>query len=122
VFVASDLSTWSSAESYDLVSASFFHSPVGLSRTDILRRAADRVRRGGHLLLVSHASPPPRADSPPAGHNHGFLTPEEEIAALDLPQEEWTTVVAETRSRPATRAAAGEHHTVDDVVVLLRRL
>ena len=53
-WIAHDLATWSTERHFDLVTASFFHSTVALPRTPILRRAAARVRDGGHLLLVSH--------------------------------------------------------------------
>lgn len=46
---------------FDLVTASFFHSEVELARTAVLRRAAEAIAVGGHLLIVSHAAPPPWA-------------------------------------------------------------
>src|SRR3546814_14757662 len=58
-FIATDLSTWTTDDRFDLVSAAFFHSFVELPRTEILRRAAERVAHGGPLLLVTHAAPPP---------------------------------------------------------------
>jgi SAM-dependent methyltransferase len=119
-FASIDLSTWTSDEDYDLVAASFFQSPVALARAEILRRAAGLVVPGGHLLIVSHAGFPPGAHFP-QGAEHQFLTPEEEIAALSLPPERWTTVIAETRRRPTTGPAAGVHTHLDDAVVLLRR-
>lgn len=84
-WVAHDLSTWTTEEQFDLVTASFFHSEVELPRTEILRRAADRLRPGGHLLLVSHvfeteADIPPWARRPTQGrgecesHSHGHGT------------------------------------------------
>lgn len=117
-FVSTDLSEWSGDGAYDLVTASFFQSPVALARTDILRRAAGLIVPGGHLLIISHAVFPSGEFASAA---HGFLTPEEEIATLDLPPEAWTTILAETRTRPATGAAAGRHTHLDDAVVLLRR-
>src|SRR3546814_17899519 len=47
-FIATDLSTWTTDDRFDLVSAAFFHSFVELPRTEILRRAADRVAPGWH--------------------------------------------------------------------------
>lgn len=75
-WVASDLSTWTTDQRYDLVTASFFHSNVELERIEILRRAADLLRPGGHLLLVSHVFEtmddiPPWAQQPAQGHQHG---------------------------------------------------
>lgn len=117
-FVSTDLSEWSGDGTYDLVTASFFQSPVALARTDILRRAADLLVTGGHLLVISHAAFPSGESASAA---HAFLTPEEEITTLDLPPDAWTTILAETRTRPATGAAAGRHTHLDDSVVLLRR-
>ncbi|MDV8001112.1 FAD-dependent oxidoreductase [Rhodococcus sp. IEGM 1408] len=73
-WIAHDLTTWTTGERFDLVTASFFHSAVDLPRTEILRRAAESVRPGGHLLLVSHvfeseADIPPWA-SQPRGEDH----------------------------------------------------
>ena len=118
-FVASDLSSLADLDgSYDLVTASFFHSPVELPRTDILRRAAELVSPGGHLLVTSHAAAPPWADA--AAHEHHFLDAKEELAELDLPEESWETVVLEHRHRPVT-TPSGEESTLEDAVVLLRR-
>ncbi len=68
-FVAGDLAALDVDETFDLVTASFLHSPVDLPREEILRAAAERVAPGGHLLITSHAAPPP--GSPGAGHGHG---------------------------------------------------
>lgn len=114
-----DLTTWTSDDTYDLVTASFFHSPVALERTQILQRAAHSVAPGGHLLIVSHAAFPSWSTAA-QHHDHHFLSPQEEIAALDLPAGEWTEVIAESRPR-SVNSPDGEPHTLDDVVVLLRR-
>lgn len=118
-FVAADLSEWSDPATYDLVAATFLHSPVTFDRTSALRRAADRVGPGGHLLVVSHAAVPPWADVPD-GHHHRFLSPSEEIDALDLDPAAWDVRIAEIRTRPAT-TPDGEQATLDDSVILLRR-
>lgn len=119
-FVATDLSTWTGDEEFDLVAASFFHSPVELERSSILRAAAKRVAPGGHLLLISHLGLPQGA-SLEHGQHHQFLSPAEEIAALDLPGDDWLTVRAETRPRIA-RTGDGREFSVEDGVVLLRRV
>lgn len=116
--MVSDLSSPADLDgSYDLVTASFFHSPVELPRTDILRRAAELVSPGGHLLVTSHAAAPPWADA--AAHEHRFLDAKEELAELGLPEESWETVVLEHRHRPVT-TPSGEESTLEDAVVLLR--
>lgn len=104
---------------YDLVCASFLHSPVELARTSILQTAATMVVPGGHLLLITHAVAPPWADPSEAGH-HRFLTPAEEIDALALDPQAWEVVLAETRPRSITRPD-GEPAEIEDGVILMRR-
>lgn len=134
---------------FDLISASFLHMSDEQERVDILRRAAAHVAHGGHLLLTSHAEPPPWArgmdhgelnDNPdqqtPSSrhphqhdqgneHQHGhsfhtFPTPEKEVASLALDEEQWNVVLAETRERTAT-GPGGENAQLTDTVVLLQR-
>lgn len=134
-WIAHDLSTWTTRESFDLVTASFFHSTVELPRTDILRRAADRIRPGGHLLLVSHVFEneediPPWAwrhnheedGSQGHGHEHVLLTPSEEIAELALDRSQWRVELEEIRRREAIGPDGRQKAMVKDGVVLLRRL
>ncbi|MET3861316.1 thioredoxin reductase/SAM-dependent methyltransferase [Dietzia sp. 2505] len=138
-WVAHDLTTWTTDERFDLVTASFFHSPVDLSRTRILRRAAEWVRPGGHLLLVSHvfeseADIPPWANRPGggdhAGHGenpgHGAAhpvlpTPAEDVADLALDPAAWEVVLEEIRPREAVGPDGVQTATIKDGVVLYRR-
>ncbi|MBB1034926.1 NAD(P)/FAD-dependent oxidoreductase [Dietzia sp. CQ4] len=138
-WVAHDLTTWTTDERVDLVTASFFHSPVELSRTRILRRAAEWVRPGGHLLLVSHvfeseADIPPWANRPGggghAGHGqnpgHGAAhpvlpTPAEDVAELALDPATWEVVLEEIRPREAVGPDGVQRATLKDGVVLYRR-
>lgn len=129
-FVAADLSEFDGAEQFDLVSASFLHSTVTLPREAILRRAATLVAPGGHLLITSHAAPPPWAKGLHASregeatepvHEHRFPSPEEELAALRLDKAEWETVFAETREREATGPDGVEATLLDGVVLVRRR-
>ena len=74
---------------------------------------------GGHLSSVGHVEFPPWAEL----HDHGdhrFLTTAEEIAALELGGDKWDTVLAEVRPRQVTEPR--ERATLDDTVVLIRRL
>ena len=125
-FVATDLSTWSGGgETYDLVTASFFQSPVELPRFEVLRRAAGLVANGGHLLVIAHADFPPWASPEDrAAHtgegSHRFFTPEEEVTELALPSAEWDVVIAEPRDRPATAPDGTPSHLTDSVVLLRR--
>ncbi len=116
-FLAADAATLAHPTAYDLVTASFLHSSATASRTEILRRAADWVAPGGHLLIISHAAPPPWADA--HAHEHHFLTPAEEVATLDLDPRAWQVVIAEERTRDAT-SPDGEPATLEDSVILLR--
>lgn len=119
-FVAGDLETWRPDEPLDLVTASFFQSPVHLPRTQILREAALMLAPGGHLLTVAHAGPPSWVENSehPA---HLFVRPEREVADLALPAGEWETVIAESRTREVT-SPDGVPGTLEDSVVLVRRL
>lgn len=119
-FVAGDLEAWRPSEPLDLVTASFFQSPVHLPRTHIIREAALMLAPGGHLLTVAHAGPPSWVEDSehPA---HLFVQPEREIADLALPADAWETVLAESRTREIT-SLDGAPGTLEDSVVLLRRL
>ena len=135
-WVSHDLSTWTTEATFDLVTASFFHSTVDLPRTEILRRSAARVRPGGHLLVVSHVFESVE-DIPPWALRHHetgdvgdaelqarisvLQTPSRERAELALDQSEWETVAEEIRIREATGPDGHESATVKDGVVLLRR-
>lgn len=129
-WVAADLATWRTDEMFDLVTASFFHSRVDLPRTDILRRAAERIRPGGHLLLVSHVFETEQDIPPWAAHNHSehegaeqplLLAPHEEVAELDLDPAQWEIVIQEVRSREATGPDGQQTAVVKDGVVMWRR-
>ncbi|WP_424467107.1 class I SAM-dependent methyltransferase [Pseudoclavibacter helvolus] len=118
-FVVGDLETWRPAEPLDLVTASFFQSPVQLQRARILREAALMLAPGGHLLTVAHAGPPSWVET--SEHpEHLFVRPDRELGDLDLPTGEWETVIAELRTREIT-SPDGVAGTLEDSVVLLRR-
>lgn len=135
-WVSENLSTWRTDESFDLVTASFFHSNVELQRTEILRRAAGRVRPGGHLLIVSHVFETPE-DIPPWALRHletddpedpalqeklsELLTPDDEIVALALSDDEWEVAIKEVRPHEVTGPDGHESAVIKDGVVLLRR-
>jgi SAM-dependent methyltransferase len=118
-WVVDDLGSWQPDGSYDLVSACFLQSPIEFPRTAVLRRAASAVAPRGHLLVVSHAEPPPWAK----GHHHAphrFPSPAEELVGLQLPHAGWETVISETRPRQAA-GPDGEEETLRDTVILAYR-
>src|SRR5699024_1784509 len=116
--IEADLATWEPTGQYELVAASFLHSRLEFPRTAVLRRAAAAVAPGGHLLVISHAAPPPWAEELDE-HTHHFLDPPQEVAELDLPSH-WPPGLAEDRGRPAP-GPDGEETELTDAVVLLRR-
>jgi len=118
-WLATDLADWDAEGEFDLVCASFFHSPVVFPRTAVLRRAAQHIVTGGHLLLVSHAAFPPWSDADAHGHV-SLLSPDEEQAELALDPDEWESVLVETRQREAM-GPDGQPAVLDDGVLLLRR-
>ena len=121
-YLAADLTDLASLPDqgpYDLVCASFLHSPVELARTPILRAAAAMVAESGHLLLITHVEAPSWADPAEVAH-HRFLTPAEEIEALALDPQAWEVVLAETRPRPLT-SPDGVPGQIQDGVVLMHR-
>ncbi|GAB3171493.1 class I SAM-dependent methyltransferase [Myceligenerans halotolerans] len=117
--VAADLATWTTEESYDLVTASFLQSwPVEIPRAEILRRATSFVAPGGRLLVVAHAAAPSWAP-PEMVQGYPFPSPDGDLAALAL-DAGWTVLAAETRKR-ATTSPDGGPATLLDGVVLVRR-
>jgi SAM-dependent methyltransferase len=118
-WIRADLATWHPPAQYDLVTAAFLHSPVKLPRETILERAAAAVAPGGRLLVVGHAAFPPGSE-----HDHGveappLPTPDEVLAALELPAG-W---VVETNALVHRRATGrdGTDVTLVDAVLRVRR-
>ena len=119
-FVAADLSAYSDAESYDLVTASFLQSPVALPRERILHAATRLVTPGGRMLVVAHAAAPAWAPPQPAPHMI-FPTPESDLTALQLDPQRWRTLIAEVKER-ATTAPDGTPAVLHDSVVMVQRM
>ncbi len=117
-FVVGDLEGPMDDARYDLVSACFLQSPVALSRDGILRRASDLVAPGGHLLVVTHAVPPPW--HPAAHRGEALPQPADDLAALALSPELWDVELAEVRKRDAT-GPDGQPAVLDDGILLVRR-
>lgn len=104
-----DLADSLPAGPFDLVTASFLHSPVELPRSRILRDAADAVTPGGTLLVIGHMPSPahPHADLP---------APEDVVWDLALPRERWQLRTSAVRE--VEHAFRGEQPTrrIDGVV------
>ncbi|MET9107322.1 class I SAM-dependent methyltransferase [Streptomyces zhihengii] len=82
---------------FDLVSASYLHTPGDMPREQILRRAAAAVAPGGVLLVVGHAGPGPF--DPEAHHDMYFPSPDDVFASLELPSGAWRVERAEEFER-----------------------
>jgi SAM-dependent methyltransferase len=115
-WVVADLAGWEAPDGIELVSACFLQSTRELDRIGILRRAAERVSVGGHLLSIAHAEMPPW--SPHAGD--AGITPESELTDLSLDPAAWSAELAEIRSRTAT-GPDGRPAELQDSILLLRR-
>ena len=103
---------------FDLVSATFLHSPVALSRADVLRRAAASVAPGGLLLSVTHASTAPWSWADP---DTVWPTPEEELDGIGLSMTDWHRIAVEAVRREATGPEGRKATVTDNVVALERR-
>lgn len=115
-FVADDLAQWRTDETFDLVTSSFMHSPVEFDRGEILRKAAGRVRPGGHLLVVSHGTTPPWS----AAARHRPHAAEDPMSGLVLDPDLWTTVLDERHPRHVA-GPDGQQAIIDDVILLFQR-
>ncbi|MFD9093195.1 class I SAM-dependent methyltransferase [Streptomyces collinus] len=102
---------------YDLVTATYFHTPVTLSREDVLRRAAGAVAPGGLLIVIEHASVAPWSWQ--AGQDIRFPAPAEVIASLRL-NSEWRVERGHAPQRTAT-GPGGRTATVTDNIIAVRR-
>jgi SAM-dependent methyltransferase len=121
-FQIGDVLAWSQGNEngYDLVCASFLHSPDDQGRHRLLERAALLVAPGGRLLVVSHAAPPPWADRHQgSAHRHLSASPESDRALTGV-DESWVAEIAQVRDR-TVRAPDDRDAVLQDSVLLLRR-
>ncbi|RMI39988.1 SAM-dependent methyltransferase [Streptomyces triticirhizae] len=114
-----DLSETFPAGSYDLVSAQFPHFRDGTLSPRVLRAAAAAVAPGGTLLIEAHGGPPPWQHDLP--DDLTFPTPEETVATLQLPPDEWEILLAERHPRSQRHPHTGELATREDQTVVARR-
>lgn len=116
-FVACDLEREMPDGEYDLVTASYFQSPVALARTDILRRAMAKLVPGGYFLCIAHASAPPWRKG---NGEHQFPTLQEELDGLELKPDEWILHKAGNVTRRMT-GPEGQVAEVMDLVLFLQQ-
>ncbi|ADB48917.1 class I SAM-dependent methyltransferase [Conexibacter woesei] len=108
-----DLAASLPAGSFDLVAATYLHSPVALPRTEILRTAAAAVAAGGTLLVIGHA--------PSAAHPHHDLPgPQEVVDELALPADRWQLRTSELRTVEHAFGDEAPTTRIDGVVRLQR--
>jgi SAM-dependent methyltransferase len=110
-FERCDLSVSFPKGEFDLITALYLQSPVALARAAILSRAARQLRPGGHLLVLSHAAPPPWI--PEATPSTIFPNVAEELAAIGAPTPELEVIHAEIVTRPG-RGPDGAEATLED--------
>jgi SAM-dependent methyltransferase len=106
------------AGTFDLVTASYLHSPGDMPREEILRTAAAVVAPGGTLLVIGHAGFPAwQGDHHPVAVLPG---PRQVLADLQLPDGAWEVRRCEEHETPMRRPD-GEMDTRPDCTVKVRR-
>ncbi|WP_210593495.1 bifunctional 2-polyprenyl-6-hydroxyphenol methylase/3-demethylubiquinol 3-O-methyltransferase UbiG [Streptomyces sp. GESEQ-35] len=98
---------------FDLVSAHYLQSPVGIDQEGVLRRAAEAVAADGTLLIVMHAAWPSWQTEPP--FDAEFPTLDGVLAQLALPDASWAVETRETVRRPSVSPDGIEGHRDDNV-------
>lgn len=117
-FERCDLSVAFPQGEFDLITALYLQSPVALARAAIISQAAGRLRPGGHLLVLSHAAPPPW--SLEATPSTIFPTMAGELAAVGVPAPGLKVIAAEIVTRPG-RGPNGTEAMLEDNLVLVQR-
>lgn len=115
--VRHDLAETFPSGDFDLVCATYFHTPIAIPRTDVLRRAARAVAPNGVLLVIEHASVAPWSWQ--AGRDVEFPAPAEVLASLRL-DAGWIVERCDAPQRTAT-GPEGREATVTENVIVLRR-
>ncbi|MBN8291817.1 class I SAM-dependent methyltransferase [Rhodobacter sp. NTK016B] len=117
VFERHDLSLSFPEGRFDLVTASFLHSPHDWPRSDVLARAAAAVAPMGHLLIVEHGTRAPWSWSPEGTR---FPTAEDTLAEMRLQPDAWQRLCICRIAREA-RGPEGQTARVEDNVIFLQR-
>lgn len=114
-----DLARTFPAGEFDLVSATYFHTPLEFPRAEVLHRAATAVAPGGLFLVVEHASLAPWSWR--AGEDVRFPTPEESLASFRV-GDGWHVERCDAPRRTATGPDARTATVTDNVIALRRTL
>lgn len=112
-----DLAASLPTSTYDLVYGCYFHTPIDIDRSQILRRAADLLGVGGTLMVIDHASTAPWSW---ATADTQYPTPEQTYADIGLDQD-WQPLLLTVRDRDAT-GPNGQIATVTDNIILTQRV
>ena len=103
---------------FDLVTASFLHSPLDWPRAKVLARAGGAVQKAGHLLIIEHATRAPWSWSP---EDTRFPTAEETLLSMTLDSDAWQRLCVCAISRTATGPDGQEADVMDNVIFLKKR-
>ncbi|ROS31701.1 class I SAM-dependent methyltransferase [Cellulomonas sp. PhB150] len=101
----------------DLLTATYFQTPLEIDRDAMLRRAVGLVRPGGTLVVIDHGNAPP--GSRLAHAHHHFPSVAETWASLAL-DDGWDLVRIDAPVRRAT-APDGELADLTDNVIVAQR-
>ncbi len=102
---------------FDLVTASFLHSPFALGWSRIIRQAAAAIRPGGLLLTVTHQRLAPWSWNPTGEDLPDARTL---LASLGLDSTEWREIQVGAIDRIAS-GPGGQTAPVTDAVIALER-
>ncbi|WP_018178727.1 class I SAM-dependent methyltransferase [Jongsikchunia kroppenstedtii] len=120
-----NVSTDFPAGEWDLISASYLHSPVKLERITALRRAADAVRPGGVLIIIGHQGMPEwvqRRWHEEGLHDVSLPTTADVLADLNLDRDVWTVEVDAVDTVSMSDPDGNPCERTDNILRLRRRM
>lgn len=101
---------------FEMVTATYFQSPVDFDRAAVLRRAAESIVSGGWLMLIDHGSTPSWSEH----GDHHFPTVVETLAEIGLDEQVWRAEICTGRERDVT-GPGGEVGVITDLVLALHK-
>lgn len=119
-WLCTDLEQDFPAGTWDLVVASYLHSPVAFARDRVLRWAAAAVAPGGTLLVLGHEGFPAWHDSPVTMPTVPEVLAAVGVTGADRDQDGWEVVRTETVAFPI-ESPDGVPGVRTDHVIRLRR-